>query len=123
MTDCGYTFDTSMGENIAYGYPTAAAVVQGWLNSAGHRGNIEYGGYVVSGISAAATLNGVDLLDAGLRRLRRQRPSASAAATAAPATAPAAATAATAAAAATSAAPATAPAASATTAGRRRRKP
>jgi uncharacterized protein YkwD len=28
------------GENIAAGYPTAAAVVQGWMNSAGHRANI-----------------------------------------------------------------------------------
>jgi uncharacterized protein YkwD len=28
------------GENIAAGYPTAAAVVQGWMNSEGHRANI-----------------------------------------------------------------------------------
>ncbi len=28
------------GENIAAGYPTAAAVVQGWMNSAGHKANI-----------------------------------------------------------------------------------
>ena len=28
------------GENIAAGYPTAAAVVEGWMNSAGHRANI-----------------------------------------------------------------------------------
>lgn len=28
-------------ENIAYGYPDAAAVLQAWLESAGHRANIE----------------------------------------------------------------------------------
>jgi uncharacterized protein YkwD len=28
------------GENIAAGYPTPAAVVQGWMNSAGHKANI-----------------------------------------------------------------------------------
>jgi uncharacterized protein YkwD len=28
------------GENIAQGYPTSAAVVQGWMNSPGHRANI-----------------------------------------------------------------------------------
>lgn len=30
----------SMGENIAAGYPDAASVMNGWMNSAGHRGNI-----------------------------------------------------------------------------------
>lgn len=28
------------GENIAFGYPTPEAVVQGWMNSPGHRANI-----------------------------------------------------------------------------------
>lgn len=28
------------GENIAMGYPTPAAVVEGWMNSSGHRANI-----------------------------------------------------------------------------------
>ena len=28
-------------ENIAWGYPTGQAVLQGWLNSPGHRNNIE----------------------------------------------------------------------------------
>jgi uncharacterized protein YkwD len=32
---------SSAAENIAYGYGSAAAVVNGWLNSAGHRKNIE----------------------------------------------------------------------------------
>lgn len=30
----------SVGENIAYGYPTPEAVVEGWMNSEGHRANI-----------------------------------------------------------------------------------
>ncbi len=30
----------SVGENIAYGYSTPEAVVQGWMNSSGHRANI-----------------------------------------------------------------------------------
>lgn len=34
----GYT--TPGAENIAKGYPTAAAVIQGWMNSPGHRENI-----------------------------------------------------------------------------------
>jgi uncharacterized protein YkwD len=29
-----------MGENIAYGYPTASAVMEAWMNSSGHRANI-----------------------------------------------------------------------------------
>jgi uncharacterized protein YkwD len=28
-------------ENIAWGYPTATAVLEGWLNSPGHKANIE----------------------------------------------------------------------------------
>lgn len=31
---------TTYGENIAAGYPTPAAVVNGWMNSPGHRANI-----------------------------------------------------------------------------------
>lgn len=30
----------SAGENIAWNYPTAAAVMEGWMNSPGHRDNI-----------------------------------------------------------------------------------
>lgn len=30
-----------MAENIAWGFPTGAAVLEGWLNSSGHRANIE----------------------------------------------------------------------------------
>lgn len=34
------------GENIAYGYPDAQAVVDGWMNSSGHRANILNSRYV-----------------------------------------------------------------------------
>lgn len=33
------------GENIAYGYETAASVMNGWMNSQGHRDNIMNGTY------------------------------------------------------------------------------
>jgi uncharacterized protein YkwD len=32
---------SSAAENIAFGYPTAEAVLAGWLGSSGHRANIE----------------------------------------------------------------------------------
>ncbi|ASW53993.1 CAP domain-containing protein [Plantactinospora sp. KBS50] len=35
----GYSGRT-LGENVAYGYPTPAAVMDGWMNSEGHRANI-----------------------------------------------------------------------------------
>jgi uncharacterized protein YkwD len=38
------------GENIAMGYPTPAAVVQGWMNSQGHRENILNCGFVAMGV-------------------------------------------------------------------------
>ena len=37
----GLSFRTA-GENIARGYPTPQAVVNGWMNSSGHRANILY---------------------------------------------------------------------------------
>jgi uncharacterized protein YkwD len=46
------------GENIAYGYPSPRAVVQGWLNSPGHRANIENGHFRVTGIGAASRNGG-----------------------------------------------------------------
>lgn len=41
-------------ENIAYGYASAAAVVEGWLNSAGHRRNIETASLVHLGVGSAS---------------------------------------------------------------------
>ncbi len=41
----------SAGENVAAGYPTAQAVMQGWLNSPGHKANIE-GNFTHIGIAS-----------------------------------------------------------------------
>jgi uncharacterized protein YkwD len=57
ITACGYG-GSGWGENIAYGYPTAQAVVQGWLSSPGHRANIEQPGFTATGIGAAVTAGG-----------------------------------------------------------------
>ncbi|MGW4508532.1 CAP domain-containing protein [Streptomyces sp. NPDC004436] len=39
ITRAGYTWST-YGENVAYGYGSAKAVMDGWMNSPGHRQNI-----------------------------------------------------------------------------------
>ena len=44
-------------ENVAYGYPTAQEVVDGWLSSAGHKANIE-GNYTLSALSAVMDKDG-----------------------------------------------------------------
>jgi uncharacterized protein YkwD len=46
------------GENIAYGFPSPASVLQGWLNSPGHRANIENARYRVTGVGAASHAGG-----------------------------------------------------------------
>ena len=48
-SDLGVTY-RSAGENIAYGYPTPAAVVSGWMNSDGHRKNILSSSFTKIGI-------------------------------------------------------------------------
>lgn len=55
MQACGVT--GGWGENIAYGYTTAQAVLQGWLSSPGHRANIENPNWRAIG-SGAATGSG-----------------------------------------------------------------
>lgn len=42
-------------ENIAYGYPTGEAVLQAWLNSAGHRANIENCSLLEHGVGLEGT--------------------------------------------------------------------
>jgi uncharacterized protein YkwD len=60
LAACGYPSSSSgWGENIAYGYTTAASVVDAWLNSSGHRANIENASYRVTGVGAAANASGV----------------------------------------------------------------
>ena len=54
----------SVGENIAMGYPTPEAVMNGWMNSDGHRKNILNGGFTKIGIgvySSGGTLYWVQL--------------------------------------------------------------
>jgi uncharacterized protein YkwD len=54
---CGYG-GGGWGENIAYGYATAQAVVGGWLGSPGHRANIEQPAFRTTGVGAAVASNG-----------------------------------------------------------------
>jgi uncharacterized protein YkwD len=48
----------SGAENVAMGYSSAAAVVNAWLGSAGHRANIE-GNSTRTGVSAVKSTGGV----------------------------------------------------------------
>ena len=43
-----------VAENIAYGYENSAGVMNGWLNSSGHRANIEHSGLVHLGVGATS---------------------------------------------------------------------
>jgi uncharacterized protein YkwD len=54
---CGYAAG-GRAENIAYGHPSAASVMQGWLSSPGHRANIEGSSFRAIGVGVAAAGNG-----------------------------------------------------------------
>lgn len=56
IRDCGYS--SGAGENIAYGYRSPQAVFDGWLDSAGHRRNIENPSYKVIGVGAVMSSEG-----------------------------------------------------------------
>tara|TARA_R110002073_G_scaffold335987_1_gene529753 strand:+ start:20478 stop:20963 length:486 start_codon:yes stop_codon:yes gene_type:complete len=47
----------SAGENVASGYPTAESVMDGWINSSGHKANIE-GDFTHIGITAIKNSQG-----------------------------------------------------------------
>ena len=49
-----------VGENVAYGYSSAQGVVNGWLNSAGHRKIIESDEYTHFGISTDSNKDGIN---------------------------------------------------------------
>ncbi|MBF8192870.1 CAP domain-containing protein [Nonomuraea sp. K274] len=49
----GFSGGTTFAENIAAGQPTAAAVVQGWMESPGHRQNIMNCSLTLIGVGAA----------------------------------------------------------------------
>ena len=57
ITDCDYP-NAGRGENIAFGYSSAQAVMTGWLNSSGHRANIESGSYKAIGIGVVRDSGG-----------------------------------------------------------------
>lgn len=46
-------YEGGVGENIAAGYPDAEAVMEGWMNSEGHRANILNCDYSVLGVGVA----------------------------------------------------------------------
>ena len=52
----GLSYRTA-GENIARGYPTPQAVVNGWMNSSGHRANILNASYTQIGVGYVAQGN------------------------------------------------------------------
>src|SRR2546423_15055972 len=52
-----YTFGR-IAENVALGYPNAETVVEGWMNSRGHRQNILDAGVVETGIPVARSATG-----------------------------------------------------------------
>ena len=49
----GYSY-RAIGENLAVGYPTAAAVVDGWMHSPGHRANVLKPVFDEVGVAVAA---------------------------------------------------------------------
>lgn len=53
----GYSYRAS-GENVAAGYPSAAAVVSGWMTSPGHRANITSNNFTEMGAGVATGKNG-----------------------------------------------------------------
>ncbi|OFZ19112.1 MAG: hypothetical protein A2X94_10205 [Bdellovibrionales bacterium GWB1_55_8] len=57
ITSAGYDWRT-YGENIAYGYSTPEATMQGWINSSGHRANILGQGYKDLGVGYARSKSG-----------------------------------------------------------------
>jgi uncharacterized protein YkwD len=59
LQTCGYPVGSvGWGENIAYGYTTPDAVMTAWLNSSGHRANIENASFRAVGIGVARNASG-----------------------------------------------------------------
>jgi uncharacterized YkwD family protein/spore coat assembly protein SafA len=58
MESFGLKFSAA-GENIAYGQRTPAEVMNGWMNSPGHRSNIMNGTYTEIGVGLAKNKSGV----------------------------------------------------------------
>ena len=59
LAACGYpSTNVGWGENIAYGYQTPQDVMNAWLNSAGHKANIENPSFRAIGVGAVRSANG-----------------------------------------------------------------
>ena len=56
MKSFGITYRTA-GENIAYGYKTAQSVMDGWMDSSGHRANILNASYSRIGVGYVSNGN------------------------------------------------------------------
>lgn len=56
IVNAGYDYQTA-GENLAYGFDTAAATLTGWMNSPGHRANILNTSYLEVGFGIANSAN------------------------------------------------------------------
>lgn len=54
LGDAGITYSLA-AENIAFGYPTGEAVLEAWINSPGHRSNIENCGLTEHGVGLVGT--------------------------------------------------------------------
>ena len=48
----------TVGENVAYGYPSGSAVMAGWMASSGHRANILNSSYRLLGVGAVQSSDG-----------------------------------------------------------------
>lgn len=59
LTEAGAGF-RGAGENIAYGQTTPEKVMEGWMNSSGHRANILNGNYTAIGVGHYKNSSGVD---------------------------------------------------------------
>lgn len=59
LTEAGVTFREA-GENIAYGQKTPQQVMEGWMNSPGHRANIMNKNYTKIGVGYYQNSNGVN---------------------------------------------------------------
>lgn len=57
ITSTGYNPQTG-GENVAYGYDTAESVMNGWMNSSGHKANILNNTWTEVGYGVAADSGG-----------------------------------------------------------------
>jgi uncharacterized protein YkwD len=51
MADCGYTYNTSKGENLAAGYADAASTLNQWKNSSGHNAILLGSSFRAAGIA------------------------------------------------------------------------